>query len=215
MRSKLTQKIILGVWVVLLGIVVYLLLTNISNEVLHTVAEENPLLGGILFALIMFSTTVVAPLTSLPLVPIVAMFLGPFTTGLACFVGWTLGAVVAFLIGRHLGQPFVAKYIGMEKIKKYEKYIPPETSFMLIVVLRMCVPVDLLSYALGLLSTVSFRVYTLATMIGILWFSFAFAYGGVALMNRDYVLLASIGVASVLILGFSWFYIRRKLISSK
>lgn len=191
--------------------IAYFLISNISNDTLRMFAEQNKFVGALLFVGLLFGTTVIAPLTSLPLVPMVAMYLGSFVTGVACFVGWTLGAIVAFLVGRHLGQPFVAKYIGMEKIRKYEKYIPPETSFMFIVALRMCVPVDLLSYGLGLLSTISFRTYTLATMLGIFWFSFAFAYGGVALMNRDYVLLASIGVASVLILGFSWIYVRRKI----
>lgn len=189
-------------------VVVYIFITQIPSDTLHSVAEEHRLLGAVLFAGIMFSTTVIAPLTSLPMVPMVAVFLGPFTTGVACFIGWTLGAVVAFLIGRHLGQPFVAKYIGLEHIKKYEKYIDLETGFMLIVVLRMLLPVDILSYALGLVSTVSLRIYVLATMIGIFWFSFAFAYGGKALVDHDYVLLSSIGVASVVILGFSWWYIR-------
>ncbi|MCF7815410.1 MAG: VTT domain-containing protein [Candidatus Pacebacteria bacterium] len=181
-------------------------------ENLMLIADENRVLGAFLFTLIMFATTVLAPLTAIPLVPMVAPFLGPFTTGVACFTGWILGAVVAFVIGKKYGQPFVSRFIDMQTIKKYESYIKPDISFLMIVVLRMVVPVDVLSYALGIFTTtISLRTYTLASMIGIVWFSFALAYAGDALVSRNYVLLMSISVASVVILYFSWRYVRRVL----
>jgi uncharacterized membrane protein YdjX (TVP38/TMEM64 family) len=105
----------------------------------------------------------------------------------------------------------VSKLINLESLRRYEGYVKPETGFLLIVLLRMVLPVDILSYALGMFSTVSFPVYALATMLGIVWFSFAFAYLGMALVDGDYVLLTGIGVASVLILSGSWHYARRIL----
>jgi uncharacterized membrane protein YdjX (TVP38/TMEM64 family) len=199
--------LIVGTLVLIAGS--YLLVSHFSAEELKEVAEGNRLLGATIFACIMFGTTVIAPLASLPLVPVLAPFLGPFTIGLASFIGWALGAFAAFFIGRRYGRPMVAKFINMEKLKKYEEYIKPETGFVLIVLLRMMLPVDVLSYALAILSTVSFPIYASATLIGIFWFSFAFAYFGDALVRGDYVLLAIIGVASVVILGGSWHYARR------
>ena len=140
-----------------------------------------------------------------------APILGPFTTGTACFIGWFLGALVAFIIGRHLGRSVLERFISFEKILKLESTIPPEGGFILIVALRMILPVDVASYALGVFSTVSFRIYSLATGLGIGWFSYAFSYGSVALINHDYVLLFGIGVASMLILYGSWKYARRTL----
>jgi uncharacterized membrane protein YdjX (TVP38/TMEM64 family) len=86
---------------------------------------------------------------------------------------------------------------------------------MLIVALRMILPVDVLSYALGMLSTVSFRIYTLASAIGILWFSFAFAYMGEAFKNDNYVLLSCISVASVVVLYSAWRYAQYTLKKQK
>ena len=185
----------------------YALVRYFSYAEIERIAMEHRMLGAFLLAIVMFATTIIAPLTSLPLVPMLAPLLGPFTTGLACYIGWLLGAIVAFLIGRQYGQPFVARYIDMHTVKKYEAYIVPEMSFVFIAVLRMLIPVDLFSYALALFTTVSFRVYVYATMVGLLWFSFGFAYLGNALMDGDAVLLLSIGVASLVILASSWYYI--------
>jgi uncharacterized membrane protein YdjX (TVP38/TMEM64 family) len=187
----------------------YMLTRYVSLDALKAIGEERRLLGAVLLASLMFATTVAAPLVSLPLVPMVAPILGPFTTGLASFIGWSLGAVVAFLIGRYYGQPVVSRFVNMETIQKYEAYIDPHMSFMLIVMLRMVLPVDVLSYALGIFTSVTLVTYTAATMLGIVWFSFAFAYLGEALIGGNYVLFAAISVASIAILYVSWRYVRR------
>ena len=180
-------------------------------ELVYKIAAEHRLLGASIFSLIMFVTTVIAPLTAMPMVPMVAPLLGPFTVGLACFIGWTFGALVSFCIGRYWGQPVVKRFINPDTLRTYEQYVRPDMSFVLIVTLRMLVPVDILSYALSIFTTVPLSTYAPATMIGILWFSFALAYLGDALASRDYVLFGVIGVASVVIIGLSWWYARRKL----
>lgn len=189
----------------------YVLVSQLPGERVAEVVREHRLAGAVLFAFVMFGTTVIAPLASLPLVPVLAPILGPFTTGLSVFLGWTLGAFVAFWIGRRYGRPVAGRFVNLETLGKYETHLTPETGFFLIVALRMLLPVDVLSYALGIFTRVSFPVYALATMFGIVWFSFAFAYLGAAASEANYVLLGGISVASVVILGFSW-RIARKIL---
>lgn len=172
-------------------------------------AEGHRFLSATVLAVVMFITTICAPLTALPLIPLIAPLLGPFTTGLAAFVGWTFGAVGAFLIARYGGRPLLERMVDLERLALWEAKLPPTFEFMGIVALRMLVPVDILSYALGALSTVSLPMYTTATMLGIVWFSFAFAYGGSAILTGNYVLLASIGVASGIVLSVAWLYLRK------
>ena len=50
--------------------------------------------------------------------------------------------------------------------------------FLTVVFFRMVIPVDGLSYFLGLFSKMSFKSYTLATVIGITPFALVFAYAG-------------------------------------
>jgi uncharacterized membrane protein YdjX (TVP38/TMEM64 family) len=179
------------------------------------VLGENKVLGAIAFVLIMFATTVVAPLTSLPLVPLISPVLGPFLTGVLSILGWSAGAVVAFLIARHAGRPLLSTFVSLEAIDRYERLIPREARFMTIFALRMVIPVDILSYALGILSSVSLLEYTLATVLGISWFAFAFAYLGEAAFEGNVVLFLCIGAASLVVLGLSSWYVVQKVLKNK
>ncbi len=179
-------------------------------ELLAFVAEHR-FVGAVLFALLMCGATVLAPIALLPLVPLIAPVLGPFTTAIACIIGWTVGAVIAFLIARYGGRPLVAQYIPLATLSAYEARIPENAHPLFLIFLRMMIPVDVLSYVLGLVSTVTLFEYTYTTLIGVSWFSFVFAYSGDALYTRNYVLLGSIGVASVFILLIATRYIRRRM----
>jgi uncharacterized membrane protein YdjX (TVP38/TMEM64 family) len=170
------------------------------------------------FFVIMFlmcGATVIAPITVLPLVPVVAPIVGPFVTGCACAVGWTLGAVAAFLIARQGGRPLLERVVDMRALSAYESRIPDTAHFGLIVAFRLVIPVDLLSYALGLFSSVSLRTYASASGIGIIWFSFAFAYLGEALYTNDAVLFIVYGVLSAIIFVGALWYVRRVIRAKK
>lgn len=209
------KEIIAGVCTLIVGVVAYLLVTHVSVDILIRYAQENRILGAALLASFMFVSTVVAPLTTLPLLPIVAPFLGPFTTACASIIGWTLGSVVAFLIARHGGRPLIGKYVPLAGIEAYESRVPAETQIVLLIVLRIVMPVDILSYALGLFSRVSLRVYTCTTLVGVSWFACIFAYLGNAAYTGDYVLLGALGVASVIIFMWAYMYVRKHMPENK
>jgi uncharacterized membrane protein YdjX (TVP38/TMEM64 family) len=209
MVAQSTQK---AVWVSvavlcvlgLLGFAVMML--DIPYDALYAFAREHRVYGAVLVGVLMCIATVFAPLAVLPIIPVIAPILGPFTTALASYLGWLVGAIIAFWIAREFGQPIAYRLMKPEHIKTLQKHIDPEISFGTIVMLRVAIPVDALSYALGLFTSVSYRTYTVATAIGIFWFSFAFAYMGNHLVNGQYVQLLGIGVASVAILYFAWRY---------
>ncbi len=170
---------------------------------------NNRLYAALLFAALMCVATVIAPITLLPVVPMIAPFLGPFTTAVACLFGWTVGAVVAFLIARYGGRPLLQRFVNLDTIGRLESTIPVHAHFALIVALRLVVPVDVLSYALGIFSTVSLSRYTLASFLGISWFSFIFAYMGDAFAHGKTVLLWVCGVASFFVVLTALWYLTR------
>lgn len=174
----------------------------------YTLMSGHTYISALTLTLLMFGATVVAPITLLPTVPLIAPILGPFITALACSVGWTLGAIVAFWIGRHGGRPLIGRFINLKNLEQFEKRIPRESHFFLIFALRLIFPVDLLSYGLGLFSSVSLQTYAFASGLGILWFSFAFSYLGYAFDSKNTVLFVSYGVASLIISGSALWYVR-------
>jgi uncharacterized membrane protein YdjX (TVP38/TMEM64 family) len=134
--------------------------------------------GLFIYILITISATVIPPISSLPLVPIAASLWGPFTTALASIIGWFLGALIAFSLSRRYGRPLAERMVSPERLCAIEARFSGSSLFWSIAFLQMVVPVDVLSYALGLFKSVSRKTYVTATFIGIIPFAFVFAYVG-------------------------------------
>lgn len=164
----------------------------------------------IAFVLLLVLAVVFAPLTVMPLIPMAAMTLGPLATALLSIVGWTLGAVISFLIARYVGRPFFARFVSLDAIDAFTASLPPRTRFLAIVLVRLTTPVDIASYALGLAKGIGLIEYTLATAIGVTWFSFAFAYLGEALIEGNMLLLTQLGIASALVFGGAGYLLKKR-----
>lgn len=123
--------------------------------------------------------TVVAPFTALPLMPLAAALWGPLITALLTIAGWTLGSVLAFLLARTYGRPLVERVIPLERAEALSERLVGADPFWRLVLLRVVVPVDILSYAVGLFVPMPLGRYTLATILGITPFALIFAYAEV------------------------------------
>mgnify|MGYP001609900137 CR=1 FL=1 len=144
--------------------------------------EKNILISGVFgkiaYVLIILIETVLAPLTVLPLIPIASSMWGPIATAFLSVIGWASGSVIAFGIARRFGLPLIEKITTIEKINKLGLIIPERNIFLGLILLRIMVPVDILSYVLGLFPRIKWRTYTFATLIGIIPGAFLFSYIG-------------------------------------
>lgn len=208
MRKKIKYLILLLVVATLL-IVSYWYQQDMFN-MFRSVAEKNLLLGAIAFILLEILSVVVIPVATLFLTPVAVIFFGPFLTAIYSIIGWISGSIIAFYIARKFGKPFVAKYTDINKIQKYRKYISEETEFWSVVFMRILFPVDILSYALGLFSFISFKKYLIASIIGITPFAFIYSYSGNALLSADYSGFYFTVIIGLIIFLFTWIWFRRK-----
>jgi uncharacterized membrane protein YdjX (TVP38/TMEM64 family) len=188
----------------ILGIVVIVLFFILSSYLiqkdllgLEGVIGKDYFSAG-LYVLILVVSIVVAPVSALPLLPIASNVFGWFVAGWLSVMGWLIGSAIAFILSRKYGRLLVEKIVSLDKIERIERKVPKENLFWSIVFLRMSIPVDVLSYVLGLFSHVSFRTYMLASLIGIIPFAFVFSYLGT--LGIYYQLLALL-IALVIILG--------------
>lgn len=178
-------------------------------ELLSSSISDGGWIGYVTYVLLLVGAVVLMPLTVMPLIPLAAAVLGPLPTALLSILGWTLGSVIAFLLARRFGRPLLSKFISLEAIDKVTDSFPPHIRFLGIVLLRNTLPVDIVSYALGLSASIGVVEYTLATAVGVSWFSFAFAYAGGALLSGNKPLLIElIGVSLVIFLG-GWYFLQR------
>jgi uncharacterized membrane protein YdjX (TVP38/TMEM64 family) len=166
------------------GLIIVLILFILISYIIQSNSQfiENNLdktLSGILFYIFLTTTaTIIAPISAVPLLPFAIFLWGWFFAAIFSIIGWTLGSVIAFSLARKFGVPIIKHFVSLKKLSKFEKYIPKEKIFLSIIVMRIFLPVDILSYLLGLFSKVKFSTYTLATIIGLTPFAFALAYLG-------------------------------------
>ena len=176
MRSRVSKsEIIVGVIVALL----FLFMTYITKsyeEALQGLIGIHGVTGMFMYIFITVLVVVFAPVSTLPILPIAVTLWGSFIAALLSIVGWVIGSVIAFVVARKYGHSFIRKFAGLRKIQKYGENISHGHLFWSVVFLRIVMPVDALSYALGLFSKMPFRLYLLATIIGITPFAFVFSY---------------------------------------
>ncbi|PIP61029.1 hypothetical protein COW99_06255 [Candidatus Roizmanbacteria bacterium CG22_combo_CG10-13_8_21_14_all_38_20] len=148
----------------------------------YAIEIKNSIGGGIsgilLYIAINIFAVILAPISTLPLIPIASGMWGWFWAGIFSIIGWVVGAQIAFYISRRFGKPLVKKFVSLDKIGKIEDKIPEKNIFWTVVLLRMIIPVDLLSYGLGLFSKIKSIPFLFSTIFGVMPFAFIFAYVG-------------------------------------
>jgi uncharacterized membrane protein YdjX (TVP38/TMEM64 family) len=205
------------IWADVLFVLIIIAMTlSLFFETPRLFAEEllgdNKITTGLVYFSVVAITTVFAPFAGLPLAPAVSLIIGPFLTSIVSVMGWLVGAIIAFLIARHLARPFISRFVNMERLETYESYIPQKHVFLWLVFLRMIIPVDVLSYAIGMTKSIKLPMYIITTFIGIIPFSFIWSYGGYALLEKDYTLfysLVAVGVA-LFFSSIVFYTVRRK-----
>ncbi|MAH03199.1 hypothetical protein CMI39_00220 [Candidatus Pacearchaeota archaeon] len=172
-----TKSIIEVFFIILIFIVLsYIVQTNL--EYFKDIIGDG-FVGMFFYVLITIIAVVVAPVTAMPfLLPIAANLWNWVFVAILSIIAWTIGAIIAFILARIYGVRIVKKFVSIDKITKFEKMIPKKNIFWSVVFLRMVIPVDILSYALGIFSKISIRSYLLATLIGVAPFAFILSYLG-------------------------------------
>lgn len=158
-------------------------------------AIDYPIGTAMIYVAVTAAAIVVLPLSSMPLIPIAAAAWGITVGGVLSIMGWWIGAVVAFLIARYLGRPILVRLVSRERLQEWEEKVPRDTGFLAIVIIRMIFPVEVPSYVLGLTEAVSFRIYALASLVGMTPFAFVILSMGSALAQNDWIRLSLTGIA--------------------
>jgi uncharacterized membrane protein YdjX (TVP38/TMEM64 family) len=133
-------------------------------ESLKQFIEHHAIEGVVVYIVLNILDAVIAPGATLPLIPIAARAWGRVPAALITTVGWTAGSLVAFYIARRLGSPLVKKLTSMQRVKRLRPHIPKHP-FWSVVLLRLVVPMDVISYVLGLFTEMSWCSYGLATAL--------------------------------------------------
>ncbi len=191
-------------------VIIFFFMRQDTFQLFRQAVQDNLAWGVIVYISLEMVSIVVVPVTTIVLIPLAVDFFGPFLAAIYSIIGWLMGGALAFSLARNLGRPIIEKFFNVKDVGKYRKYISEDIGFWTVVLLRLLLPVDILSYALGLFSVISFRRYMLATLIGITPFAFIFTYTGQALIMGQYGGAAILAIVSVVILVFLWRIVKKR-----
>lgn len=177
------------------------LLANYYDNELKSLVQIAGVAGMIFYVALTIISDVIGPITAVPLIPLAVTLWGSVATAILSITGWTIGAMIVFWLTRKYGKPLVSKMVNIVRLEEIGECIPPKKFFWSVVFLRMVFPVDILSYALGLFTTMRWPPYLLATIIGIIPFAFILSYG-VALPIK-YQIPAAVAVLIIIVVFYS------------
>jgi len=183
------------VWLAIVGVVLIaaIVLVRADDDAIKSFIDRKPFWGVFLYIALNILDAVIAPGATLPLIPVAVQVWRPVPAAIVTTIGWTSGSLIAFLIARRWGYPLVKKLTSADRVNEVKKYIP-EDLFWSIVLLRLVMPMDVMSYVLGLFTDISWPKYALATALGLTPSAFVLAYVG-KLPNAYEVIMFGVGVA--------------------
>lgn len=201
--DKKIRSVLLGFGIVTFLFIAASFVANAYDDQIREFVQAGGYFGMAAYVLIMILSVVIAPVSALPLMPIASGAWGWFMAGALSIVGWVIGSQIAFWIARRFGRPFVLKMVSKETLETMKRKFSQTNLFWTVVLLRMMLPVDALSYALGLFSTMSNLSYFWATLIGVTPLALVFAYAGT--LPLRFQIMVTVGALIVII-----FFMKRK-----
>ena len=199
LRTILTAGFIFGA-----GLVLSMYL---KEDVLEYVLMH-PVMGVAAFVALAALAVVFPSFTNVMFIPIGVATFGPFWAAVLCIVGWWLGSVAAFAVGRYYEKSLLSRFPSFQNYLYIDKLVTEKNMFWKLIFLRMTFPVDVLSYALALFSKrVTHSMNAITTLIGIAPFAFVFTYAG-EMMYKNVVWLT--GVLAVVFIVWLIINIKKK-----
>ncbi len=206
--------IIVGILIVIVG-----LLT--ASDTLHHRAEElifwsesiisrAPVLGMLIFVLLAMISAMVAFFSSAVVAPVAIYAWGDVVTLVLLWLGWLLGGIVSFFIGRYLGRGFVGMIVNEQKIKGWEHELGSRARFSHILLFQAAVPSEIPGYVLGILRY-RFTLYLAALAITELPYAIATVYLGESFLEGESMIFVVLGLAVVILGMFLLMGIRKVL----
>lgn len=206
--------IIVGILIVVVGLIA-------ASERLHDRAEDliiwmegiisqAPVLGMLAFVLLAMISAMVAFFSSALVAPVAIYAWGQVVTFILLWLGWLLGGIVSFCIGRFLGRSFVGMLVNEEKIQGWEHELGTRARFSHILIFQAAVPSEIPGYLLGILRY-SFPMYLAALALTELPYAIATVYLGESFLEGESTVFVILGFAVVILGMFLFTGIKRML----
>jgi uncharacterized membrane protein YdjX (TVP38/TMEM64 family) len=202
-RRRLLRHIVsIGILIIVVGIIS-------ASQFLHDYADAlivwsesviavRPYLGMAVFVGIAMLSAMVAFFSSAIFVPVAIYAWGNAVTFVLLWLGWLLGGVASFCIGRFLGRRVAAALIGEEKIAGWQSQLDERSRFVHVLLFQAVVPSEIPGYVLGILRY-RFSLYLLALAVTELPYVIGVVYLGEHFLKGQSMVILLLGIGVVLL----------------
>ena len=201
-RNLQRHLLVLGAFVIAAGLVV-------ASDTLHDksqavivwaerIVSQEPVLGMVVFVVLALLSAMVAFFSSALLAPVAIYAWGESACLALLWLGWCLGGIVSFCIGRSLGRSAVSMLIGEQTIADWQALVSERTRFIHILLLQAVVPSEIPGYLLGILRY-RFLLYLAALGITEIPYAIATVYLGESFLRREKSVFILVGIALIVI----------------
>ncbi len=215
-RNLQRNLIVIGCLIVVAGLIAASDTLHDSTQAVIVWAEgvisRAPVLGMLVFVLLAMLSAMIAFFSSALLAPIAIYAWGEAVCFALLWLGWCLGGMVAFAIGRFLGRSAVSTMIGEEKIANWQSLLKERTRFVHILLFQAVVPSEVPGYLLGILRY-RFPLYLTALGITEIPYAIATVYLGESFLNRETAVFILAG-AGLIVLAFLLLRLHRRVVDA-
>ena len=179
-------------------------------DTVEPIIEANPRWGISLFILLSALSAMLAFFSTAIIAPIAVRTWGePLSIGFL-WIGWMIGGMCAYTIGRTLGRPVVRSLISGAALDRFESRITTRAPFSLVLLFQLALPSEVPGYILGL---ARYRLvkYLLILSIAELPFAVGTVYLGTSLLERRMQLILAIGAIGVLFSAWALSALQKRL----
>ena len=163
------------------------------------VIRQQPIAGMVLFVLLAAISAMIAFVSSAVLIPVAIYVWGPTLCFVLLWLGWFLGGLVAYAIGRYLGRPAVCRLVRPDALERQEQWARSGgKSLAAILLIQLAIPSDLAGYVFGLIRC-PLRTFIVALAVVEIPYALGAVFLGMSFVERRLVPLVIVGVAGAVL----------------
>lgn len=180
---------------------------------LDPLIAAHPILGALVFTLLSALAAVMAFFSSAIMVPSAVMAWGKAATVVLLWIGWLIGGLSMYALGRSLRHPREQGTRPSGRIAAYLPSSPQDLKLPLVLLWQLALPSEIPGYLCGYLG-VPFRTYFLALALGELPFALGAVLLGESVVDRKLGLLLAIGAVAATFAYFVFRALHRRMPAS-
>ena len=179
-------------------------------EPAERIIVEHPVLGATLFIVFSALSAMVAFFSTAVITPVAVETWGAGTSIALLWIGWMLGGVCAYGIGRSLGRPVVRALTSPDALDRFENRISSRAPFGLVLLFQLAMPSEVPGYVLGV-ARYRFLKYVLILGMVELPFSIGTVQLGASFIEQRSWVLIAIGGAGIVLTTWAIYTLQKRL----